>query len=167
MRAPVRFATYGALGLGAELTFTGAHGLLAGRGLKASARTSPWMFPVYGLIQPLFEPVHDAMRDRTPAPVRVAAYAAGFLTVEYGAGRLFRLVLAAGAPWDYSHARWSVDGLIRFDYAPIWGLAGLGLEWVHDRLTGPERSGAASEPAAPSWRARRGARPQHPPARQC
>ncbi len=136
MRAPARFATYGALGLGAELVFTGVHGLLAGRGFIASARTSPWMFPVYGLVQPLFEAGHDVMRDRAPAPVRAATYAAGFLLVEYAAGTFFRRVLAAGAPWDYRHSRWSVDGLVRFDYAPIWGIAGLGLERVHDRLIG-------------------------------
>jgi uncharacterized membrane protein len=92
------------------------------------------MFPVYGLAQPLFEPVHEAMRGRLPAPVRAAVYAAGFATVEYASGRVFRLLLGR-APWDYSHARWNLDGLVRADYVPLWALAGLGLERVHDALT--------------------------------
>ena len=93
------------------------------------------MFPVYGLAQPLFEPVHDAIRVRLPAPVRACVYAVGFSTVEYASGHVFRRTLGR-APWDYSHARWNVHGLVRADYLPLWGLAGLGLERVHDALVG-------------------------------
>jgi len=93
------------------------------------------MLPVYGLAGPLFEPAHDAMRDRVPAPLRALVYAGGFTAVEYLTGRLFREALG-NAPWDYSHARWNLDGLIRADYVPLWGLAGLGLERVHDAVTG-------------------------------
>lgn len=28
-------------------------------------------------------------------------------------------------PWDYSHARLNVKGVIRLDYAPVWFLTGL------------------------------------------
>jgi len=46
------------------------------------------------------------------------------------------LRLALGeAPWDYSHARWNLHGLVRAEYVPLWALAGLGLERVHDALT--------------------------------
>ncbi|HET9451523.1 MAG TPA: hypothetical protein VFO83_11595, partial [Aggregicoccus sp.] len=27
-------------------------------------------------------------------------------------------------PWDYTGATWSVQGLIRLDYAPFWALCG-------------------------------------------
>lgn len=130
-----RSALYGALGVAMELAFTGAMEVLRSRGRRARGRSSPWMFPVYGLAGPLFEPAHDAMRDRVPAPLRALVYAGGFTAVEYATGRLFREALGA-APWDYSHARWNLDGLIRADYMPLWGLAGLGLERVHDALTG-------------------------------
>jgi uncharacterized membrane protein len=126
---------YGALGLATELVFTGLKDLVASGGRTFRGRTSPWMFPVYGLAQPLFEPVHDALRARAPAPLRAAVYAAGFTAVEYASGRAFRRVLGR-APWDYAHARWNLDGLVRADYAPLWALAGLGLERVHDALTG-------------------------------
>jgi hypothetical protein len=118
-----RFVAYGLAGLAVELAFTG---------LRGRPRTSLWMFPVYGLAAPFFEPVHDALRTRPPA-VRAAAYAAGFTAAEYGSGRLLRRIRGA-APWDYSHARHHLHGLVRADYAPLWALYGLVLERLHDLL---------------------------------
>jgi uncharacterized membrane protein len=129
----VRFGIYGILGLATEVVFTAGHTAIATRGRRIDGHTSAWMFPVYGLIQPLFEPAHDAMRGRFRAPARASAYAAGFLAVEYATGRLYRRVLGR-APWDYSHARWNLDGLIRADYAVAWALAGLALERVDDAI---------------------------------
>ena len=129
MRRSGRFAVYGLAGLVGELVFTGMHG---------RPRTSLWMLPVYGLAQPLFEPAHDALRAR-PLAVRAAAYAAGFSAVEYASGRILRRLCGA-APWDYSHARWNLHGLVRAGYAPIWALAGLGFERLHDLV---EPSGRA------------------------
>jgi hypothetical protein len=90
------------------------------------------MLPLYALIQPLYEPAHDVLRTRA-IPMRASAYGAGFLAVEYASGRLFRRVLGQ-APWDYSHARLQLHGLTRLDYFPLWALAGLALERLHDRL---------------------------------
>ncbi len=75
------------------------------------------------------------MRGRLPWLPRGAVYGVGFLGVEYASGRLLRRLLGE-APWDYSHARYQLHGLTRFDYFPLWPLAGLGLEPVHDRLAG-------------------------------
>jgi hypothetical protein len=96
------------------------------------------MFPVYGLMQPLYEPLHDAMRGRVPAPARAAAYGLGFLALEYSTGRVLRHVLG-DAPWDYTYARRHVHGLIRPDYFPLWAALGLAMEQVHDRLAGRTR----------------------------
>ncbi len=92
------------------------------------------MLPIYALLQPLYEPLHDALRARVPRPLRGAAYGAGFLCVEYASGRLLRAVRGE-APWDYSYARRHVDGLIRPDYFFFWAIAGLALEPLHDLLT--------------------------------
>ena len=92
-----------------------------------------WNVPVYGLAQPLFEPLHDRLRDR-PLRLRAPVYAVGILGVEYVSGRLLRLLLGK-APWDYGDARFAVDGLIRLDYLPLWAAFGLGLEQLHDALT--------------------------------
>ncbi len=158
LRSPAaRFIAYGTLGLATEFAFTGLKELARTRGRRFRDHTSAWMFPVYGLAQPLFEPLHDEMRDRVPGAGRALVYAAGFSTVEYASGRVFRWALGR-APWDYRHARWNLHGLVRADYLPLWALAGLGLERVHDALTrgrGPMRRGRGGG----SWR--------RPPAPRC
>ena len=94
--------------------------------------------PVYGLAQPLFEPLHDRLRQRRPV-VRGAAYGVGIVGVEYASGRLFRRFLGR-VPWDYTGARYAVDGLVRLDYLPLWGAFGLALERAHDLLVGGRSS---------------------------
>lgn len=131
-----RFVVYGLLGWCGEIFFTGLHDFARDRDRRLPSRTSMWMFPIYGLLQPAFEPLHDALRRRrVTAPLRAVAYALGFLAFEYSTGWLLRRVLGE-APWDYSYARRHVHGLIRFDYAPMWAAAGLALEPVHDTLVG-------------------------------
>lgn len=126
-----RFAVYAVTGCCAELAYTGITGFGARAG-RPRAHTSPWMLPVYGLLQPLFEPLHDRMRP-LPAVQRAAVYSAGFLAVEYASGRLLRRWVGE-APWDYSHARFHLHGLIRAEYVPLWAVAGLAVERLHDCL---------------------------------
>jgi uncharacterized membrane protein len=90
------------------------------------------MFPIYGLTAPLFEPLHDALRDKPPA-LRAGAYALGFMSVEYVTGSMLRRSIG-DAPWDYSDAALNIDGLVRLDYLPLWALAGLAAERLHDAL---------------------------------
>ena len=92
------------------------------------------MLPIYASIQPLYEPLHDALRDRSRVE-RAAAYAAGFLAVEYASGAILR-ASRGSAPWDYAEARFNVNGLVRLDYAAYWAAAGLALESLHDSLVG-------------------------------
>jgi len=129
-----RFVIYGLVGLCAEVFFTSIVGFVRGRDRRLIGQTSLWMFPIYGLIEPLYEPLHDALREPLPAAGRGLVYGLGFLAVEYLSGRLLRAVLGE-APWDYSHARPHLHGLIRLDYLPLWAGAGLALERLHDRLT--------------------------------
>ena len=135
MKRTRRFAVYGLLGVAAEVVFTGVADVRRSRDARLHAHTTLWSFPIYGLLQPLYEPLHDALRGRAPAPARGLAYGAGILAVEYATGRALRHLLGR-APWDYSYARWNVDGLARPDWLPLWGAAGLALERVHDRLVG-------------------------------
>ena len=90
--------------------------------------------PVYGLAQPLFEPVHDRIRQR-PLILRAALYSGGILAVEYASGRVLRR-LVGHAPWDYSRALFGIGGLVRLDYLPLWAAYGLFLERLHDVLVG-------------------------------
>src|ERR671931_838285 len=130
-----RFAVYGALGWCFEVLFTGLHDFIRTRDPALPSRSSLWMFPIYGLLQPLYEPLHDAMRGRVPAPARGVVYGGLIMGIEYASGRLLRRGVGQ-APWDYTSARRHLDGLVRPDYFPIWAAAGLAMERLHDRLTG-------------------------------
>jgi uncharacterized membrane protein len=129
-----RFAAYGLLGWCAEVLFTGIHGYVRDRDNRLPSRSSIWMFPIYGLLSPLYEPLHDAVRN-LPVPARATVYAFGLMGVEYSSGVVLRRLLGQ-APWDYSDARRHINGLVRPDYFPLWAAFGLGLEPVHDILTG-------------------------------
>jgi uncharacterized membrane protein len=133
-----RFAAYGLIGWCAEVLFTGIHDFVRYRDPRLPSRSSVWMFGVYGLMQPMFEPLHDAMRGRVPAPVRAGVYAAGIMATEYASGRVLRAAIGE-APWDYSDARRHLHGLVRPDYFPVWAALGLAIEPVHDVLTGKAR----------------------------
>jgi len=133
LRPLTRAVVYGVAGCLGELFFTACASALRTRLLQP--HTSPLMLPVYALIQPLFEPAHRIMRGRVPVWGRALVYGSGFHAAEYLSGRLLRR-LVGQAPWDYSAARWHLDGLIRFDYFPLWAAAGLMTERLHDILTG-------------------------------
>ncbi len=132
LRPSSRAVIYCLAGCFGELFFTGCTSLASAH--KVRPHTSPLMLPVYAMIQPLFEPVHRAMGGRVPLWGRALVYGSGFHAAEYVSGRLLRR-LVGRAPWDYSNTRWQLDGLIRFDYFPLWALAGLVTERLHDILT--------------------------------
>lgn len=124
-RPVTRYLAYGLAGWMIDSLFVA---IQTGRRLPSSLVN----VPVYGLAQPLFEPVHNRLR-RHPVALRGAAYGAGILGVEFASGRLLRRFVGH-APWDYGRARFAVDGLIRLDYLPLWAAFGLGLERLHDLL---------------------------------
>jgi uncharacterized membrane protein len=126
MTASGRFLIYGLTGWAMDSLFVWVH---TGRRRPSSLLN----VPVYGLAQPLFEPLHDRIRPRH-ALLRAAVYATGILGVEYASGRVLRRAVGR-APWDYGPGRARLgEGLVRLDYLPLWGLAGLGLEQLHDAL---------------------------------
>ncbi len=131
----IRFVLYGLLGWAIEIVWTVLSSTVGGaqRGWRLAGTTYLWMFPIYGLLAPLYEPLHDAIRA-WPWPLRGLLYGLGFLAVEYVAGWLLRRLTGA-CPWDYTgRCRRHLHGLIRLDYGPLWALLGLALEPVHDLL---------------------------------
>lgn len=143
-----RFFAYGLAGWCAEVAYTGVHDFLRSRDPRLPSRTSLWMFPIYGLASPLFEPFHEALRGK-PVVLRATAYGCGFMSVEYATGSLLRHLIG-DAPWDYSDAPFQVDGLVRLDYLPLWAAAGLAVERLHDALETrrPSSGTPADEPVA-------------------
>ncbi len=132
----IRFVCYGILGWCLEVTWTAITGAIRhpDRAGRLQGHTYLWMFPIYGLIAPLYEPLHNALRRRWTWPMRALSYAVGIMTVEYATGWLLRRLTGA-CPWDYSdRARWHIHGLVRLEYLPAWATVGLLLEPVHDFL---------------------------------
>lgn len=131
----IRFVAYGLLGWCGEIIWTATRERATGRQTdwKLRGTTYLWMLPLYGLILPLYEPVHNALRG-WPWPVRGAVYMVGFFVLEYASGWLLRRFTGA-CPWDYTgRSRFQVQGLIRLDYAPVWFAVGMLLEPAHDFL---------------------------------
>ena len=117
------------------MVFTAVEGTLrrSTRSARLEGRTYLWMPPIYGLCAVLYEPLHDRLRT-VPVARRAAVYAAGIIGVEYVTGRLIERV-AGVIPWDYrGRSRLQVHGATRFDYAPLWAIAGIALEPVDDAL---------------------------------
>jgi len=129
-----RSVAYAVVGVATEVAFTGARDIALRKGWVLQGRSYLWMFPIYGLAAFLFEPVHDAMRSR-PLWQRAVVYSAGIMGVEYLAGTALRRAVGV-VPWDYTgHGRFVVPGgATRLDYAPVWAVAGLGLERLHDAM---------------------------------
>jgi hypothetical protein len=130
----IRFVAYGLLGWCAEVVWTAAIDFVRTRDARLAGTTYLWMFPIYGAIAFLYEPLHDALRG-WPWLGRAAAYAIGFTAVEWASG--WAIERATGrCPWDYvaGGARLAINPYVRWDYFPVWAAAGLLLEPVHDFL---------------------------------
>lgn len=126
-----KFLIYGLIGWIAEVIFTGTGSLLAGS-MRLTAYTYLWMFPIYGLAV-FMEPVHEHIRS-SPWVVRGIIWAGLIFTIEYFSGWILELTLGF-CPWDYSaFSPYSVDGFIRLDFFPVWFIAGLIFEKIHDYL---------------------------------
>jgi len=112
-----------------EVLWTGI-GSLAKGDLRLISTTSIWMFFIYGLVA-FFEPFCDSI-SAFPVFVRGGLYVISIFLIEYFTGGFLRKI--AVCPWDYSGSRFNYKGLIRFDYAPVWFLAGLVFERIHFML---------------------------------
>jgi len=121
----IRFILYGAIGCLMEVFWTGM-GSLMNKDYKLRSTTSIWMFFIYGMVV-FLEPIYLLMQS-FPIVLRGIIYALCIFMGEYIiGGGLKRVDLC---PWDYTHCRYNVQGVIRLDYAPAWFAAGLIFERV-------------------------------------
>lgn len=133
----IRFLIYGLLGWSLEIVWTG---FLSGIGgdPRLQATTYLWMFPIYGTAI-LLEPIHNSIRQ-WPFWVRGILWVVAIWTIEYISGGIIRY-LTGHSPWNYTGTTpWQLQGLIRFDMAPLWFITGLLFEKAHDfldRITQP------------------------------
>jgi len=85
------------------------------------------MFPIYGMVvilEPLFR-----LTAGFNFLLRGLIYASLILLGEFITGSLLKR--ADLCPWDYSHTRFHVRGVVRFDYLPAWATAGLIFEQIY------------------------------------
>ena len=120
-----RYFIYGLIGLCMEVAWTGFTSFLK-RDYKLTAQTSLWMFWIYGLAV-FLEPFSNFLSE-SPVLLRGGVYAILIFIAEYITGWLLRKIDVC--PWDYSHCKYNIKGLIRLDYAPLWFFAGLLFEYV-------------------------------------
>lgn len=130
----IRFVLYGLGGWCGEVLFTALTESLPRRDWRLTGTTYLWMFPIYGLLAVLYEPVHEWIRD-VPWWGRGMVWAVGFTAVEWLTGWLIEQ-FTGHCPWDYvaNGKRFAINPYIRWDFFPIWAAIGLALEPVHDTL---------------------------------
>jgi len=119
----IKFIIYGLLGWNIEVLWTGWCELLSGN-INMVGRTSLWMFIIYGSGGILFEKVLSKIKDRK-------WFERGFIwmclifAVEFLSGAFLKLLGITA--WRYD-SLFSVLGLIRLDYGPLWAFVGLAFE---------------------------------------
>ena len=103
-----------------EILFTSI-GNCSRHDLRLIGQTSVWMFPIYGMAF-LLAPLSRHLRGRS-IWFRGCVYTGAIFLTEYVSGSFLKKL--GVCPWDYSRAKWNVNGVIRLDYAPVWFLTGL------------------------------------------
>lgn len=106
-----------------EIIFTSL-GAFQKKNMKLIGRTSIWMFPIYGMAA-VIDPIYHHLKG-VPAFFRGIIYSIGIFICEYISGSILKKHDLC--PWDYSHAKTNINGVIRLDYAPLWMAAGLFFE---------------------------------------
>ena len=122
----LKFVLFGAAGLMMEVFWTGM-GSLINKDRRATSKTSIWMFFIYGATAFMTPLIH--VIQPFPWFIRGLVYAAAIFLIEYTAG--ITMKAAKMCPWDYSHTRYNVHGVIRLDYAPVWVAVGLIKEFLY------------------------------------
>ncbi len=108
-----------------EIIFTGL-GSLRRNEHSLTARTSIWMFPIYGMAC-FLTPLCRLLKGKNPF-IRGSVYTCCIFAGEYVSGSVLKKYRAC--PWDYSSAKYNIKGVIRLDYAPLWFGAGLLFEKI-------------------------------------
>ena len=119
------FIKCGMIGWCLEVFWTGMHNAMK-KDRKMQASTSLLMFPIYGMAVCL-KPICNFIRGKNFL-VRGGIYTFFIYLAEFISGTFLKK--RGICPWDYSHAKHHVKGVIRWDYAPAWFVTGLIFEKV-------------------------------------
>lgn len=120
------FLLCGFIGWCIECFWTGLHSLFVSTDPTLRCGSSVWMFPIYGL-GAFIAPISRKLKGRSTFQ-RGSIYASLIFLVEYVSGSILNFFHAC--PWNYSQAKFQINGLIRLDFAPLWFAVGLLYEKV-------------------------------------
>lgn len=96
------------------------------REMKLIGSTSVLMFPIYGFAS-FIKPVYSLIKNKNVF-IRGIIYTVAIFFMEYITGTILKKRKIC--PWDYSMAKFNLNGVIRLDYAPLWFLSGLLFEKI-------------------------------------
>lgn len=120
------FIKCGLIGWTLEIVTSSFYNFFISNDLRFIGKTSLLMFPIYGL-GAVFCPITRFMKNFNFV-FRGLFYAILIFITEYLTGWILRQF--SMCPWDYSHAKYNINGLIRLDFLPIWFILGLIFEKV-------------------------------------
>lgn len=120
------FVLCGFVGWCNECFWTGLESIRESKDKKLPCKTSVWMFPIYGMAAVL-RPLSRILSGQR-VWIRGVLYTVCIFVTEFVTGSFLRK--AHCCPWDYSKAKWNIQGVIRLDYAPVWFGLGLLYEWI-------------------------------------
>lgn len=91
--------------------------------------TSVWSLAIYGISGMIMERIYAACkRSRVPLLLRGLCYLLWVYLWEFSTG--FILKKFDACPWNYSEFSYNVQGLITFEYAPLWFFVSILMERV-------------------------------------
>lgn len=113
-----------------EIIWTGFASAVQGD-LNLIGHTSVWMFFIYGSAAFVLEPIYKYIRDCNVLVRGIVWVELIFLT-EFISGLILKLFGLEA--WHYE-CKYSVYGLIRLDYAPLWFIVGMLFEKVSNTIS--------------------------------
>jgi uncharacterized membrane protein len=125
------FIVFGVLGIFGEVIFTALAGLLKTRRWRLNGESYIWMFPIYGLIAFLFDPLNQQIAGLSWI-ARGLIYMLAIYVVEYVTGSLLTK-LTGGHIWQYT-GRFNLHGQIQLAHAPVWFVVGLVVEKYYNDM---------------------------------
>lgn len=125
----IRYVIYGLLGMNMEIVWTGLTQFNA-KSKNLMGHTSLWMFFIYGLAVLIMEPLHNLIADQNWF-LRGCVWTSVIFAIEFLTGSILRFF---GIEAWYYTGEFSIMGLIRIDYAPVWFAVGLIFERLHSLL---------------------------------
>jgi uncharacterized membrane protein len=131
MKKRYRYLIYGLSGWFLEILYTGLGSLFIHGDIKLRGQTYLWMFLIYGLAI-FIEPIHNKFR-MLPVIMRGVIYVFVIFSIEYATGYILKSIIGV-CPWNYAGNKYSINGIIELDFAPIWFVAGLFFEKLHNLL---------------------------------